>query len=58
MFLLTSAIFCLFQICMNIKEKDWVKKYHPVHHSCYAYSDSEWVGFDDEKSIIEKVSGS
>ncbi|CAL1282555.1 unnamed protein product [Larinioides sclopetarius] len=45
-----------YEICKLIQEEEWdLEAPYPDKMGPYAYKDNQWVGFDDEEIIIEKV---
>ncbi|GFQ89316.1 probable chitinase 10, partial [Trichonephila clavata] len=45
-----------YEICQLIQEQDWeLEAPYPDMMGPFAYKDNQWVGFDDEEIIIEKV---
>ncbi|XP_071042934.1 endochitinase [Parasteatoda tepidariorum] len=45
-----------YEICQKIQEEDWeLEAPYPNIMGPFAYKDNQWVGFDDEDIIIEKV---
>ncbi len=44
-----------YEVCQNIKKKNWKVEWDNEALVPYAYKGKEWVGYDDEKSIQIKV---
>ncbi|OWF51744.1 chitinase 3 [Mizuhopecten yessoensis] len=44
-----------FEICDRIENGGWTKIWHNEHQVPYAYSGSQWVGFDDVQSFTIKA---
>ncbi|KAG8181266.1 hypothetical protein JTE90_018785 [Oedothorax gibbosus] len=45
-----------YEVCQMIQENDWeLEAPYPEIMGPFAYKDNQWVGFDDEDTIIEKV---
>lgn len=44
-----------FEICSNLKSKNWTRKWSYEHEVPYAFFDDQWVGYDDEESIKLKT---
>jgi chitinase len=49
-----SGILSYYEICDNLNE-GWTKSRSEEQRVPYAYSNSEWIGFDDQESLREKV---
>lgn len=50
-----NGFYSYYEICEKIEKEKWTVKYDDVYEVPYAYSDTEWVGFDNEKSMKKKV---
>lgn len=45
-----------FQICQRVKDDDWeVETPEPDAMGPYAHKADQWVGFDDEEMLMNKV---
>ncbi|EZA47279.1 hypothetical protein DMN91_005935 [Ooceraea biroi] len=44
------------EICVSLKQGGWTVVRNEEQRVPYAYKDNQWVGYDDETSISEKVS--
>lgn len=44
-----------FEICQMMKQRNWRKVFDTIGQCPYAYRGNQWIGYDDEQSLKEKV---
>uniref|UniRef100_T1JDU4 chitinase n=1 Tax=Strigamia maritima TaxID=126957 RepID=T1JDU4_STRMM len=51
-----SGYMAYYEICRKVREEGWtVKKPYPSDVGPYAFKGDQWVGFDDEETVINKA---
>ncbi|OWF47790.1 Chitotriosidase-1 [Mizuhopecten yessoensis] len=49
-----TGVLAYYEVCDNIRNKGWTVARHPEHMVPYAYSDDQFVGYDDVESVRVK----
>uniref|UniRef100_T1KLW3 GH18 domain-containing protein n=2 Tax=Tetranychus urticae TaxID=32264 RepID=T1KLW3_TETUR len=44
-----------YEICNNMKRHGWTKEWDDVGQVPYAYHEDQWVGYEDEESLMIKM---
>ena len=50
-----AGFLSLFEICKYLKISNWTREWSNEHQVPYAFSGNQWIGYDDDESIILKV---
>uniref|UniRef100_A0A182JS87 chitinase n=1 Tax=Anopheles christyi TaxID=43041 RepID=A0A182JS87_9DIPT len=43
------------EFCQNLTSSEWMKKWDDVGLCPYAYTETTWIGYEDERSLQEKI---
>ncbi|XP_033753351.1 probable chitinase 10 [Pecten maximus] len=49
-----AGFLAYYEVCQHL-QNGWTRKWHNQHQVPYAYSDDEWVGYDDVRSVAIKA---
>ncbi|KAG0427694.1 hypothetical protein HPB47_025279 [Ixodes persulcatus] len=44
-----------FEVCKNVKENGWTRRWDKDGSCPYAFKDNQWVGYEDEESVAIKM---
>ncbi|XP_015788128.1 endochitinase [Tetranychus urticae] len=50
-----SGMLAYYEICNNMKRHGWTKEWDDVGQVPYAYHEDQWVGYEDEESLMIKM---